>query len=155
MESLRDWTFSFDITMTDKFRGNYVEVQTQGTYHLTFNKTGNHYTWCGVKAFANNIFVGQLWINFQGEDIITNHRTNEVCLIKFFPYSYFSQSQANKVIGIVKDSNGLARYFLDGFCTEKLECAAVLNPQHVKSVDEYKKLRTDSPNLLWKRIIQP
>lgn len=152
---MKDWSLSFDVTMVSKFRGNYIEILTNGVNRLKFNKTGNYYTWGHAKTYANNIIVGHLWINFQGEMNIINHRTNEICSLKYFPYSYFSKDPANKIQGVVKDTKNVVRYVLEGICTEKLECSKVLNPQKIGSFDDVKKLEKGSPILLWKRIAQP
>ena len=138
-----------------KFKGNYLEATTNGKFSLKFNKTGNCYSWNSVKTYVNNILIGHLWINFQGEMNIVNHRTNETCSLKYFPYSYFSKDPANKIQGIIKDSKSVAKYVLEGICTEKIECLKVLNPQKIGSFDDVKKLEKGSPRLLWKRISQP
>ena len=141
--------------MFTKFKGNYLEAFTNGSYSLKFFKTGDCYSWNGVKTFVNNIIVGHLWINFQGEMNIINHRTNEICSLKYFPYSYFSKDPANKIQGVIKDTKSVVRYVLEGICTEKLECSKILNPQKIGSFDDVKKLEKGSPILLWKRITQP
>ena len=141
--------------MDSKFKGNYIEIIAKGVHHLKFNKNGNYYTWSGVKSYANNILVGQLWINFQGEVSIVNHRTNEVCLLKYFPYSYFSKDPPNKIMGVIKDSKNIAKYVLEGICTENLECFEVLNQQKVNTFDDIKKLKKGSPRLLWQRNFKP
>jgi hypothetical protein len=49
---------------------------------------------------------------------IINHTTNDVCKLKYFPYSYFSKDVPHKVTGVVTDVNGQARWVLTG----KIEC---------------------------------
>ena len=142
--------------MASKFRGNYVEATVTGLNQFKFKKSGNDYTMSsGVKTYINNILVGKFWINFQGEVSIVNHRTNEVCLLKYFPYSYFSKDPPNKIMGVIKDSKNIAKYVLEGICTENLECFEVLNQQKVNTFDEIKKLKKEYPRLLWKHISQP
>jgi hypothetical protein len=45
---------------------------------------------------------------------IINHTTNDVCKLKYFPYSYFSKDVPRKVTGVVTDVNGQARWVLTG-----------------------------------------
>ena len=45
---------------------------------------------------------------------ITNHTNNDVCKLKYFPYSYFSKDVPRKVTGVVTDAKGQARWVLTG-----------------------------------------
>ena len=74
------------------FRGQYLQAIPLGTSHLEFKRTGYHYTWRKVATFVRNIIVGKLWIDNVGEMDIVNHKTKDVCHLKYFPYSYFSKT---------------------------------------------------------------
>ena len=152
VESLKDWTFYQEFTMSSKFRGQYLQIIPLGTSHLEFKKTGNHYTWRKVATFVRNIIVGKLWIDNVGEMDIVNHKTKDVCHLKYFPYSYFSREPPRKVTGIITDSNNVARYVLNGTWTEKIEGAPVLNPQ---VVTEQTQLNTGKSKVLWERKYPP
>lgn len=152
VESLKDWTFSQEFTMSSKFRGQYLQVIPLGTSHLEFKRTGHHYTWRKVATFVRNIIVGKLWIDNVGEMDIVNHKTKDVCHLKYFAYSYFSREPPRKVTGIITDSNNVARYVLNGTWTDQIEGAPVLNPQ---VVTEQTQLNTGKSKILWRRRYPP
>jgi len=152
VESLKEWEFYQEFTMSSKFRGQYLQIVPLGTSHLEFKKTGHHFTWRKVATFVKNIIVGKLWIDNVGEMDIVNHKTKDVCHLKFFPYSYFSREPPRKVTGIITDSNNVARYVLNGTWTEQIEGAPVLNPQ---IVTEQTQLNTGTSKVLWRRKYPP
>jgi hypothetical protein len=151
-ESIKEWTLYQEFLMSSKFRGQYLQIIPMGTSHLEFKKTGNHYTWRKITTFVKNIIVGTLWIDNVGEMDIINHKTKDVCHLKYFPYSYFSREPPRKVTGIITDSNNVARYVLNGTWTEQIEGAPVLNPQ---VVTEHTQLNTGASKVLWKRKYPP
>jgi hypothetical protein len=148
VESLKDWTFYQEFNMSSKFRGQYLQIIPLGTSHLEFKRSGHHYTWRKVATFVRNIIVGKLWIDNVGEMDIINHKTKDVCHLKYFAYSYFSKDPPRKVTGIITDSNNVARYVLNGTWTEQIEGAPVLNPQ---VVTEQTQLNTGKSKILWRR----
>ena len=151
-ESIKDWSLYQEFLMSSKFRGQYLQIIPLGTSHLEFKKTGHHYTWRKITTFVKNIIVGKLWIDNVGEMDIINHKTKDVCHLKYFPYSYFSREPPRKVTGIITDSNNVARYVLNGTWTEQIEGAPVLNPQ---VVTEQTQLNTGTSKILWKRKYPP
>jgi len=68
-----------------------------GIAHLVFSRGGGHYTWRKVTTTIHNIIVGRLWVDNHGEMDITNHRTGDVCHLKYAAYSYFSRDMPHKV----------------------------------------------------------
>ncbi|RNA08157.1 oxysterol-binding 1 isoform X4 [Brachionus plicatilis] len=151
-ESVKDWKLYQELTVSSKFRGQYLQVIPLGTTHLEFKKTGHHYTYRKIATFVRNIIVGKLWIDNVGEMDIINHKTKDVCHLKYFAYSYFSRDPPRKVTGIITDSNNVARYVLNGTWTEQIEGAPVLNPQ---VVTQQTQLNTGKSKILWKRRIPP
>ncbi|KAL7672790.1 hypothetical protein ACOME3_007671 [Neoechinorhynchus agilis] len=148
----RDWTLWQQFTMTSKFRGQYLSIVPLGHSHLLFPQSGNHYTWRKVTTCVQNIIVGKLWIDNVGEMDIYNQKTKDNCHIKYYEYSYFSKEPPRKVIGVVTDSNKIARYVISGKWNEMIECAEVINPQKVTS---HSRLDTANPFVLWKRKYPP
>ena len=96
--------------------------------------------------------MGKLWIDNVGEMDIVNHKTKDVCHLKYFPYSYFSRDPPKKVTGIITDANNVARYVLNGTWTERMEGAPVLNPQ---VLTEQTLLNTGKTVVLWERRYPP
>ncbi|CAF0711571.1 unnamed protein product [Brachionus calyciflorus] len=152
VESTKDWKLYQELTVSSKFRGQYLQVIPLGTTHLEFKKSGHHYTWRKIATFVRNIIVGKLWIDNVGEMDIINHKTKDVCHLKYFAYSYFSRDPPRKVTAIITDSNNVARYVLNGTWTEQIEGAPVLNPQ---VVTQQTQLNTGKSRVLWKRKIPP
>jgi len=68
-----------------------------GIAHLLFSRGGGHYTWRKVSTTVHNIIVGRLWVDNHGEMDITNHKTGDICHLKYAPYSYFSREMPHKV----------------------------------------------------------
>jgi hypothetical protein len=152
VESVKDWVFNQEFTMSSKFRGQYLQIVPLGTSHLEFQKSGHHYTWRKVNTYVRNMIVGKLWVDHVGEMDIVNHKTKDVCHLKYFPYSYFSREPPRKVTGIITDSNNMARYVLNGTWSDKIEGAPVLNPQ---VVTEQTQLNTGASKVLWIRKYPP
>jgi hypothetical protein len=147
-ESIKDWKLYQEFTMSSKFRGQYLQIIPLGTSHLEFKRNEHHYTWRKVHTYVRNIIVGKLWIDNVGEMDIVNHKTKDVCHLKYCAYSYFSREVPRKVTGIITDSNNVARYVLNGTWTEQIEGAPVLNPQ---VVTDNTQLNTGASKVLWRR----
>ena len=76
----------------------HVPPNCAGIAHLTFSKSGGHYTWRKVTTTVHNIIVGRLWVDNQGEMDITNHTSGDKCHLKYSAYSYFSREPPRKVL---------------------------------------------------------
>ncbi|CAL8342948.1 unnamed protein product [Lota lota] len=156
--SQRGWTLWQEITIASKFRGKYLSIMPLGAIHLHFHSSGNHYVWRKVTSTVHNIIVGKLWIDQSGDIEIVNHKTKEVCQLKFSPYSYFSRDVPRKVTGVVAQSDGQAHYILSGTWDEKIESAKIVQSSRRGSSTEAKQktvYQTLSPKLLWKKYPLP
>jgi len=118
---------------------------------LKFLNPNYEYSWKRPKTFVNNVILGKMWINIAGEIDITNHQTNDICHVNFYPHSTFSRIPVNKVSAIIKDNSNQAKYFLDGLWTNKIECASVLKESYVMSFENHEKLVLGNSEVLWKR----
>ena len=147
--------FSCDLKIANKFRGQYIEIQPNGMFHLEFKNNGHHYTWGKAKNYMNNILIGKMFANVQGEETILNHNTNDVCNLKYWPCTMFSTDSINKVTGLIKDSKNVTKYTIEGVCTDKLDYTPVTNAEIVKSHDDIKKLNKGSSKPLWQRFEKP
>uniref|UniRef100_A0A8C5FAY3 Oxysterol-binding protein n=1 Tax=Gadus morhua TaxID=8049 RepID=A0A8C5FAY3_GADMO len=156
--SQRGWTLWQEITIASKFRGKYLSIMPLGAIHLHFHSSGNHYVWRKVTSTVHNIIVGKLWIDQSGDIEIVNHKTKEVCQLKFSPYSYFSRDVPRKVTGVVAQGDGQAHYILSGTWDEKIESAKIVQSSRRGSSTEGKQktvYQTLSPKLLWKKYPLP
>jgi hypothetical protein len=59
------------------------------------------------KVFAKNIIMGTLYIDYEGEMKIVNHRTQEQAVIQFYQQGWSSNS---RVEGSIQDSSGTVKY---------------------------------------------
>jgi hypothetical protein len=151
-ESLNGWEFSYNITVSTKFKGTYVEVMPVGKLHLRFQKSNNYYTWDFVNSYVNGLLLGKVLISQQGEVGIINHTKREVCNLKFHQApAYFSKETPHRVTAIVRDSQEFARYILDGVYVEKVECSSIVQPQKIKTFEEIKSLELSQRKILWRR----
>ena len=81
IESIRCWTLSYDIALSTKFKGHFIEASSTGSIQLQFNSTNIYYTWKKVSAFINGLLAGSLWIKRQGNvDFLIIKRMNYVKL---------------------------------------------------------------------------
>ncbi|KAK6745322.1 hypothetical protein RB195_011819 [Necator americanus] len=108
------WVMYQDFTMTSRFRGKYLSVIPVGYTHVYFPGTKNHYSYKKITTTVHNIIVGKLWIDNHGDMEIINHGTGDKCVVKFFPYSYFSRETPRKIYGVVQNSNGEAQLVVQG-----------------------------------------
>jgi hypothetical protein len=89
-------------------------------------------------------------VNNQGEITITNHKTKEKSIVKYYeaPY-YFSKEEFHKVTALIKDKSDLARYLLTGVCVEKVECFSIRNHMKINKFEEVDLLDIGEKRLLW------
>ncbi|KAJ8043715.1 Oxysterol-binding protein 1 [Holothuria leucospilota] len=151
----KDWTSWVDITITSKFRGKYLQVFPKGTSHVTFKRSGSHYTYGKVMVTVHNIIVGKLWVDLSGESEIYNHTTKECCRLVYKPSTYFARDTPRKVTGVVVDASGAARYIVSGTWDRKVEIAKVLNERLDKSGKGKPVYETGPPQLVWQRKPPP
>ena len=113
------------------------------------------YTWSRVSSYIYGVLYGKFWISNEGETQIVNHRTNETCLMKYFPAkSLFSKEPLNRVVCIIRDRNMIGKYVIDGFSSEQLNYSQILNPQKITSIngDTLSKLNLGPMIMLWKQL---
>ena len=137
-----------------KPRGYYFETNCVHKAHLRFKTTKTMYTWCRVPAYAFGILYGKLWVSNEGETQIVNHRTNETCLMKYFPAkSLFSKEPLNRVVCIIRDENMMGKYVIEGDCNDELYFSTVLTPIRVLKISDelLSKLNLSKKILLWKK----
>lgn len=149
----RNWKCWGEFGMSSKFRGKYLQINPIDITHLEFPRSGYEYTWKNVITTVHNIIVGKLWVDNHGEMTITNHTTGDKCHIKFIPYSFFSREVPRKVTGVIIDSEGTAKWVLQGTWDNKLEAAKVINKHG--SAKGKPILETATPKVIWKRVMPP
>jgi hypothetical protein len=146
---------NYDTGVDTKPRGYYFETSFSNKVHLHFKRTNMLYAWSRVSSYIYGALYGKLWISNEGQIQIVNYTTNEVCLCKFYaPSLMFSKEPLNRVLCIIRDSNMMAKYVIEGYSSVELSYSQVLNPQRVTSLngDVLSKLNLGKKTLLWKQI---
>lgn len=154
IESRKGWVSWGHSTLTSKFRGNYLSVMPVGLMHIYFPDSQNHYTCDTITTTAHNIIVGKLWMDNSGDQIIINHKTNDYCVLKYHPYSYFSRDPPRRVTGAIIDGKTQnARFVLNGDWDAKMSMKTVAKnssrPKSTKNGPQYQT--TGNPISLWKK----
>ncbi|KJH49831.1 Oxysterol-binding protein [Dictyocaulus viviparus] len=141
------WVMYQDFTMTSRFRGKYLSVIPVGYTHVYFPGSKNHYSYKKVTTTVHNIIVGKLWIDNHGEMEIINHGTGDKCVVKFFPYSYFSREVPRKIYGVVRDSKGEPKLVVQGTWDSSVDMLRVVK---VTGSGEKTKIETElEPTRIW------
>eukprot|EP00095_Tigriopus_kingsejongensis_P012379 snap_masked-scaffold190_size271632-processed-gene-1.1 protein:Tk12379 transcript:snap_masked-scaffold190_size271632-processed-gene-1.1-mRNA-1 annotation:"hypothetical protein DAPPUDRAFT_315619" len=140
------WRCWQEFSMRSKFKGKYLEVEPLGIAHLTFERSGNHYTWRKVKTVVHNIVIGKLWVDQHGEMSVVNHTNGDKCHMKFEPYSYFGGT-AKKVSGTVINAQDKVEWVLNGTWDTNLEGSRVISETKVKGKSS---LEIGPSRTLWK-----
>ena len=153
MESKNGWTLSYDLAVSSKFKGSFVEAVQTGFVVLHFVKKNYHFSWKKVNGYVNGFLAGRIWMNTQGDTEILNHETNEICQIKYYPPpSFFSKETPNKVHGLIRDQNSLVKYAIEGTSSEKCSLIVLEDAQNI-DIDDIKNLNLTPSKELWKRDI--
>lgn len=106
------YTLFNEVRVRNKLWGKSLELIPEGIGHIIIGD--EHYTWRKVTTSINNIIVGKIWLDHFGTMVIKCHSTGVECTIEFHQTGWRS-SQARKLSGSVKDSNGDVVYELSGY----------------------------------------
>ncbi|KXJ16295.1 oxysterol-binding protein 1 [Exaiptasia diaphana] len=118
------WVFWQEYSLDTKFRGQFFKVIPTGTCHLKFKTNGHHFSWKKPITTIHNILVGSLYVDQEGDVLVTNHQTKETCTMHFMPVRKV-QDKFKVLKGEVKDAEGNIRYVIDGHWDRSLECRQV------------------------------
>lgn len=69
-----------------------------------------------------------MWVDMSGEQVVREHKTGVTCIMKYFPYSYWSKDYQRKVMGVVLDARNKPRYMLSGHWDDGVEVCQVIAP---------------------------
>ena len=128
----------------------------QSNFQLHFKNNNMHYTWNHPSGNAYGMLVGRIWVSFEGEYTILNHKTNEKCEVKLHtPPKLLSKDPVHRVTCLIRDSNNLVQYVIEGTYVHKLERFPVLNPKNISSFKEVDELNLGQPEIIWQRVISP
>lgn len=107
------WVFWQEYRLETKFRGQFFKVIPTGMVHVKFKASGHHFSWKKPITTIHNILVGSLYVDQEGDCLVTNHNTRETCVMHFKPERKV-QENFKKLSGEVRDAEGHVRYLVDG-----------------------------------------
>src|SRR5689334_12665249 len=90
-----------------------------GTIHIYFDKTGDHFTIVKPSTWMRNLMAGTKYLEHTGDLKIINHSTRETCVLTFKESSFFSGTK-HEVAGHVMTANGAKKRTLQGRWSESL-----------------------------------
>ncbi|CAJ0597352.1 unnamed protein product [Cylicocyclus nassatus] len=140
------WVMYQDFTMTSRFRGKYLSVIPVGYTHVYFPGSKNHYSYKKITTTVHNIIVGKLWIDNHGDMEIINHGTGDKCIVKFFPYSYFSRDTPRKIYGVVQNPDGEPKMVVQGTWDKAVDICKVLRSS---GTGDKAKIDLGEPKRIW------
>ncbi|KAF9581938.1 hypothetical protein BGW38_000870, partial [Lunasporangiospora selenospora] len=118
-ESIHHWTFSMDSRAKTKFWGKSMELIPNGTIHINFEKSGDHYTIIKPSTWMRNLIAGTKYLDHTGELKVINHTTRETCVLTFKESSMFGGTK-HEVVGHVLNANGAKQKTLQGRWSESM-----------------------------------
>ncbi|KAI0032949.1 Oxysterol-binding protein-domain-containing protein [Vararia minispora EC-137] len=166
------WHYYGEIDAQNKFTGRAFEIRPTGIAHANLilpaewgpgypsytdrlqgdePKVIEHFSWKKVTTCVSGFLLGQPTIDHYGEMTITNHRTNDTCVLTFKPRGWRAKD-AFEISGYVADASGALRYEIAGRWNSQLVARAVGVGQEALSPD------VDAGGefvLLWRNSVKP
>ncbi|KAH7053923.1 Oxysterol-binding protein-domain-containing protein, partial [Linnemannia elongata] len=118
-ESVHNWTLSMDSRAKTKFWGKSMELMPNGTIHIYFTKSNDHFTIAKPTTWMRNLMAGTKYLDHTGDMKIINHTTKETCVLTFKESSFFSGTK-HELVGHVMAANGAKKRTLQGRWSESL-----------------------------------
>ncbi|KAF9155877.1 hypothetical protein BG015_008239 [Linnemannia schmuckeri] len=118
-ESVHHWTLSMDSRAKTKFWGKSMELMPNGTIHIYFTKSNDHFTIAKPTTWMRNLMAGTKYLDHTGDMKIINHTTKETCVLTFKESSFFSGTK-HELVGHVMTANGAKKRTLQGRWSESL-----------------------------------
>lgn len=103
---------------------SFFKVIPTGMCHVKFKADGHHFTWQKPITTIHNILVGSLYVDQEGDVVVTNHSTQEQCRLHFQPVREV-QENFKKLSGEVLNSEGHVKYNIVGAWDRGLELHSV------------------------------
>ncbi|XP_078375403.1 oxysterol-binding protein 1-like isoform X2 [Oculina patagonica] len=114
------WVFWQEYKLETKFRGQFFKVIPTGICHVKFKSDGHHFTWKKPITTIHNILVGGLYVDQEGDVVVTNHFTKEKCILHFQPVRKV-QDNFRRLTGEVRDAEGHVNFHVVGAWDTGLE----------------------------------
>ncbi|XP_017965898.1 oxysterol-binding protein 1-like [Drosophila navojoa] len=146
----KEWVSWQQFSLTSKFRGKYLQVNPVGGAFVSFPATGRRYFYRRVTTTVNNIIVGKLWVDLEGqlEIVGSNAAKGYKCILNYIPYSYFGREEQRSIKGVVLNPKNEAKWLLRGTWNDKVEIAPVL---HTSGPAKNPSYTTGEYRVAWQR----
>uniref|UniRef100_A0A914R9I4 Oxysterol-binding protein n=1 Tax=Panagrolaimus davidi TaxID=227884 RepID=A0A914R9I4_9BILA len=115
-QSLHGWSLNQSYTFTTKVKGRSLCMTPIGGTYVKFHNTNDLFVYEKVSTSTRmtNIMTGNLQTDNYGELCVKNLKTNSKCILKFHESGYFTKTEPRKVSGEVLDSDGKAKFRIEG-----------------------------------------
>ncbi|KAJ7733075.1 Oxysterol-binding protein-domain-containing protein [Mycena maculata] len=125
------WRYFGEVDAQNKFMGKSFEIRPTGVAHTELllpaefapsypkaegpfeGRVREHYSWKKVTTNVSGFILGSPTIDHYGDMIITNHRTQDTCILTFKPRGWRGKD-AYEISGRVMDANGRVTYEISG-----------------------------------------
>ncbi|XP_067049202.1 oxysterol-binding protein 1-like [Acropora muricata] len=118
------WIFWQEYRLETRFRGQFFKAIPTGMCHVKFKSDGQHFSWKKPVTTVHNILVGGLFVDQEGDVVVTNHFTREQCIVHFQPAKKV-QDDYKRLTGEVRDVEGHVSYRIVGAWDTGLELISV------------------------------
>lgn len=118
------WIFWQEYRLETRFRGQFFKAIPTGMCHVKFKSDGQHFSWKKPVTTVHNILVGGLFVDQEGDVVVTNHFTREQCIVHFQPAKKV-QDNYKRLTGEVRDVEGHVSYRILGAWDTGLELISV------------------------------
>lgn len=118
------WIFWQEYRLETRFRGQFFKAIPTGMCHVKFKSDGQHFSWKKPVTTVHNILVGGLFVDQEGDVVVTNHFTREQCIVHFQPAKKV-QDDYKRLTGEVRDVEGHVSYRILGAWDTGLELISV------------------------------
>lgn len=104
-----------------KFWGKSLEFRPLGNINIRFKDNEDLFIINRPNSIVQNIIIGNMYIDHNGDAIVVNKRTNERAVIKFKALGFFgSKKNRGKIEATIHDANGDVAYEIFGKWTEAI-----------------------------------
>ncbi|KAF8519178.1 Oxysterol-binding protein-domain-containing protein [Gautieria morchelliformis] len=119
-----NWRYFGEVDAQNKFMGKSFEIRPTGVAHAELkiphdmmaddgDEQYEHYTWKKVTTNVSGFILGSTTIDHYGEMTVTNHRTQDTCVLTFKPRGWRGKD-AFEIRGHVFDASGCVTYDIAG-----------------------------------------
>ena len=109
------YQMSGDTVVSSFFKGTSLEFRAVGLNHIILTETNEHITFKRPDNSANNILYGTLYVDVHGEvEVINVTKKIKVNINISRQGTFTSQAALRKLVGKVKDENGIDRFEING-----------------------------------------